>query len=437
MKRLLCILLLLSLPGCVATPSVEYVSQKNESRAAVALAASAAEAVHFPDRWDETVETHAGKVTFCAAIEQKADGVYPVCRTEDAAFSQEDVTRILSALLPAPVSYGTGEPTKAELTERFRDFLLEVDRQRAGEWYDDTYWSDEEVESLTQTYLDEIAAAPDERAQTPVSNYRSVPMNEPIRYALSDGGTAAVKWNGGAIHCSIGGEGIYDEPQYRSDLRLGEPTAAIWQSVKLAREDAEAMLWEALSDMGLSGFATVEAYPANLTDFGPVTHSVATGWRFLLHRDCGGYPPLRCTAPTDRFSYGESAGYSRPIREESIEVFVAADGLKSFAYCGPKAVVGLEAANATLLPFDEVRRLACGAFSVGLAAADAEVYRIVLTTATLRIKDSDQYRETPCWYFFFDTRQLSDEFRFSPVLHHEALLLNALDGTLVHPQSGY
>ena len=375
MKRLLCILLLLSLPGCVATPSVEYVSQKNESRAAVALAASAAEAVHFPDRWDETVETHAGKVTFCAAIEQKADGVYPVCRTEDAAFSQEDVTRILSALLPAPVSYGTGEPTKAELTERFRDFLLEVDRQRAGEWYDDTYWSDEEVESLTQTYLDEIAAAPDERVQTPVSNYRSVPMNEPIRYALSD--------------------------------------------------------------MGLCGFATVEAYPANLTDFGPVTHSVATGWRFLLHRDCGGYPPLRCAAPTDRFSYGESAGYSRPIREESIEVFVAADGLKSFAYCGPKAVVGLEAANATLLPFDEVRRLACGAFSVGLAAADAEVYRIVLTTVTLRIKDSDQYRETPCWYFYFDTRQLSDEFRFSPVLHHEALLLNALDGTLVHPQSGY
>ena len=84
-----------------------------------------------------------------------------------------------------------------------------------------------------------------------------------------------------------------------------------------------------------------------------------------------------------------------------------------------------------------MRRLACGAFSVGLAAADAEVYRIVLTTVTLRIKDSDQYRETPCWYFYFDTRQLSDEFRFSPVLHHEALLLNALDGTLVHPQSGY
>ena len=442
MKRLLSLLfallsMALLLLGCVPTPKTEYIRNKEDGRTETALAERATDVTVFPDRWDETIETHAGTVTFAAAIEQKADGVYPVWRTKASSFAQDDAARILSALLPAPTSYGTGNPTKSELTEQFKSFLDGVDQQRAGEWYDDTFWSDEEVEALTQDYLEAIAAAPEDRAQTPASDYRTAAMSEPLRYVLSTGETAAVFWSATSIRCSIGGEGVYDEPQYASDLRLGEPTAAIWTEVTLSRDAAETMLWETLKSADLSDFAIVEAYPANLCNYGPITHAVATGWRFLLHRDFGGYPALRYTMPTDRFSYGESVEYNRPIEEECIEVFISADGVRSFSYCNPKTVVGLETAGATLLPFEDVHRLACSAFSVGLSAANAEVYRIVLTTVTLRIQDSDEYRETPCWYFFFDTRFLSDEMRNSPVLHHEALLLNALDGTPVHPQHGY
>ena len=438
---MLWLLALMLLCACQPTPTTEYVVNKADRRAEQAIAASPDAAgsgrADFPDRWEETFDAHGASVTVSAAIEQKADGIYPVYRTARAWFTAEDAERIFSALLPSPVSYGTADATKAEVTEEFRQFLATVDAQRAGESPDDTVWSEEEIAWMTEAYIDEIAAAPDERTETPASDYSALQAGQPLRYTLSTGETAAMQWGASILYFSRGGDGVYTEPEYRSDARLGEPIASIWQDVALSRADAEAILWDALKAAQLTDFAIAEAYPANLTNFGRMTQAVATGWQFALHRDFGGYPAMQYTTPTDRFAYGESDPYNRPIGEESILVFVSEKGVQSLGYYNPKTVVGLESADVGLLPFDEVRRLVRNAFSAGMPGTGAEVYRIVLTTMTLRVRDSEEYRETPCWFLLFDTKHLSDELRQSPVLHHDALVLNAIDGSIVHPQYGY
>ena len=60
----------------------------------------------------------------------------------------------------------------------------------------------------------------------------------------------------------------------------------------------------------------------------------------------------------------------------------------------------------------------------------------------MRIKDSDEYYEMPCWVLFFDgLLHMPEEARMKDRedrgLTHDALLLNAIDGSIIHPDYGY
>ena len=65
------------------------------------------------------------------------------------------------------------------------------------------------------------------------------------------------------------------------------------------------------------------------------------------------------------------------------------------------------------------------------------IYRLLLTTCTLRVKDSDDYYEMPCWVVFFTWNDGQADLIDNPQVMQEALIINAVDGSIVHGEYGY
>ena len=451
MKRLIwmaSVVLLLS--GCVPTPKQEYIVNKAdgtlENKLAAAPAVIAVEVeqnaeepnakpqatsqkaedetetpsaapVRFPEQWRETVQI-GEKVTvqFDAPVEQKADGRYPVYRTRAAVFTAEDTERVAKALLVSPVSETTDGMTKDDWIAEFREYLKTADEQRA--WVaagkpsdgdrDETVWTEEEIEARSEEYAAAIAAAPERNETRPVSDFRNIASRTTHIYTLSSGERATLYWDADSVFVQRGGEGMYLRSQYaftKTHPQEDDPFFRLWQDPSLSKEDASAMLLRTLETLGLTSFTVVEAEEAN--QFSGRTECAA-GWRFVLHRDYGGYPPLLHISPATRFDYpsnGESA-VNRPFAKIQTLLKNAID----FGFAR----------------YNEADR----------AAASFTVYRAILTTYTLRVRDSEEYYEIPCWVFVFTRTRPDGEYGQTSVAQ-QAIVLNAVDGSLVQPDRGY
>ena len=130
-------------------------------------------------------------------------------------------------------------------------------------------------------------------------------------------------------------------------------------------------------------------------------------------------------------------------------IFIDENGLQSFSFYNRREIVGMPNANVELLPFEDIRRIAKSMFSacirrelIGDREAQIEVYRAILTVYPLRVRDSDEIYLMPCWVLLFDGLfGGSEEYRMSERTSrwstHDALILNAVDGTVVHTDYGY
>ena len=65
---------------------------------------------------------------------------------------------------------------------------------------------------------------------------------------------------------------------------------------------------------------------------------------------------------------------------------------------------------------------------------EIEVYRLLLTCYTVHIRNSEEYYEIPCWVVLFDD-PMTRGFRDDPTDTPQALLVNAVDGSIIH--TGY
>ena len=103
----------------------------------------------------------------------------------------------------------------------------------------------------------------------------------------------------------------------------------------------------------------------------------------------------------------------------------------------------MESENVELLPFEQVKLRIKNALVAGMGASKLDqaipctVYRLLLTTCTVRVRDSEDWYEMPCWVVFFTWNDVQTANRDNPQIMQEALILNAVDGSIVHTEYGY
>lgn len=495
MKRLFILLLAtLMFAACLPTPEQEYVINKsddvveqkinatpkpadtsvevqsNEDASDVPSEPTDAptEKQVFPDRWDEDATQLNERVAISvhADVIQKEDGLYPVYRLKDAPLTDDDARELAAKILEKPVEAYTSEMTKGDYQRELQRYLDEVAEWQAWvdagkpDWgdRDETGYTPEGIEETTSRYMEQIKNAPDTLETKAVSDYSGLHFNSATVYTLESGAKAYVyfyQWGFGVYkNCAYFGQ-LYREMDYRMDKEYGESNAKFWHEVTMERADAEAILDNELVRLGLSEYSVSSAEKACLLErfMDESMRYKSSGWSFRLTRNPAGYPVSDFPwEPSQYLNYGSDDGFvaNKPVREEHLTVFIDENGVQSLTFSDRKAVSGLPNANVELLPFDQVRQIAKNTLSMcmrydlfGERTVNIEIYSAMLTTYTLRVKDSDEYYEMPCWVLFFDwlfdgdNETLRMHERESAWMQHDALVLNAVDGSIVHTDYGY
>ncbi len=480
------LVLLLGMTACVPTPEEEIVVYRGDDTIEQRLSATAAPDEEtdfeppFPDRWAmEGYDVNDRcRVEIDAEIVQKADAGYPVYRTHAYAFTDEDIQAYAEALLPKPVSVHTAEMTKEDWTRMFREFLNEVEsfqaweaagRPQDGIDRDESGYPQSFVDSESKWYMEQIQNAPDTLPETPVSDYQGLSNGDSKVFRLENGRTAhvaAFDWQiAVSLDCVEQGY-VYDVDRYTWEQRfddLGSPDA--WRPVSMERNEADRLLKTALERLNMTDFSVRLAREANLMEeIGGKPHSVATGWAYELVRDYGGYPLSSVEfEPDQNIAYGADDGFqaNRWIGKETLQIMIGPNGVQSFTYTSPKTVAGLESANAALLPWNEAEMRIRNAIAVTVptqsfiehdTVCTMRVYRLLLTTYTVRVRNSEDCYEMPCWVVFYDkdirsrsNLAIYDELypadfwekqRENTIVTHSVLIVNAVDGSIIYTDYG-
>lgn len=431
----------------------------------------------FPARYDEEAEPIRDYVTlaFHADVVTRADGLYPVYRTRQEPFTQAQVIDLANKLLSQPKERQIIDGlTKAQWAEQLQAYLDEVaaweewvqkGKPNDGVDRDETGYDPAEVEKEIAWFKEQYQSAPEKLDKAMVSDYADYQLGQIVRYTLADGGYATIastvneSWNEIILFIGCRNDGsVYGQRQYQDDKKLNEaqPKRWVkqWKDSSLSRKEGEAIAYRELLRLGFEGFKIACGEPANLYDTTETSaQRVSTGWSFTLRRDFDGYPLVdkKNYKTSDHLELVDSkqTNYNKRIRKEAITLFVDVGGIQYFCYSGQKAIVGKETANVALLPFEEIVRILKNTMKVCYPSRrfqgekdhpiGLEIYRMVLTPYTLRVKDSDDFYEVPCWVAFFDGwRGMKDREaeRQHGTTTPECVVINAVDGTIVHEKSG-
>ncbi len=491
MKRTIALLLLLAmLVACVPTPEHEFIVNKGDSTVEdkinaapktaedtvqqegavadnpVAPVEAPTQVQLFPDRWDEDAERINDRVSISvhADVIQKADGLYPVYRTKDVLMSEERAQEIMSKLLDKPMEVYASEPTKEDYENELKAYLDEIAAWE--EWLangkqedrDETGFTPEKIEEKTNWFMEQIQKAPDKLEARAVSDYSGLHTRSESIYTLQSGEKAFVTLYDRRMSvykgCASLGQ-IYRESNYIEDREEGESNAKYWHDVTMERADAEAILNAALASLGMTEYQVSAAERACLLEHkkGGGKQYKTNGWMFVLAHNPAGYPTSDLSwHPSPYLSYGseESFAACETVKSEDLIVFVNEDGVQAFSFSNPREIVGLSNANVELLPFEDVKRIAKNTLAmcvpydiIGENKTNLEIYKAMLTTYTLHVRDSDEYYEMPCWALFFDGLWAGDNEAFRLKSRetngtvHEVLLINAIDGSIIHTKYGF
>ena len=483
MKRLLSLILimLLCLPlltACQPTPEDDFVVNKGDDTVDDKVNATQAPASpedteaplvpqFFPDRWDEEPGEAVSRVTVKGEAEvlTRADGLYPVYRTASKYFSAEEVQDLLEKLFGMPTAAASDERTKDYYESQLQGYLNYVEAKKQwfadgcpeGYHFDETPITDEEIRETTARIMSYYNVAPEKNEETPVSDWSELKLGSPSAWRLGDGSALYVKTSATYLNASAYSADcvVWDEAEYEDEKAYDE-NVSWWRDVTSSREAAEAELERVKALLGLDDFSVVWTRKANVGFYGVWTSVeinlvfVDNGWLFELERTLG-YPVTEYLySPSQWLKYAEGDGFdvAPPAYPEHIRIFINEDGLKSFYYDGPKEIMEVSNPNVELLSFDEVKQRVKNAFVMcfpydakGLKANGdfvVNVYRMLLTTCTVSIKDKVGRYEMPCWIVFYDC-DIYGHGNYDPNNHRnnpteicDVLVINAVDGSIIH-----
>lgn len=469
------LLLLSSLLACQPTPDSEIVVNKGDrvleekiSAAASAQSPTGAEGENaapvyqytFPDRWDEVYDAGNGlTLTFTAEITQKTDGIYPVYRTRKRPMDAETMGEMLGILLPSPVSMKDRGMTKEDWKEEMEQYVKEMEEHQArlllppeerGDG-DDTPITQEEIDERLKWYAEQMAEAPDALEEVAVTDFSGVRNRTGQTYRLSDGDSVYIYFSEDAwwIERSVSEFG-YVVPDYSREMYGYD--GLVWKNVTIEQETALALGQETLDKLGLGGFALESMHEANYIGEAGLKHPLSAGYTMRFMRDYGGYPMVSDVDPDENLVYGDDNVYAvnEPLDGERVDVYVDETGVR-YMYCyGLKEVIREENPAVELLDFETIQERVRKALTYGLAGDKVgEVYKIVLSTNTQRVADSDEFYEVPCWILYLDTKEYgwckteeekqADKARDrnDPNCIKSALYINAIDGSVFHVNYGW
>lgn len=467
MKRyrfLLLVLALLSIgfaAACQPTPTEVFVIEKDTERM-VEQAGSSEEgtlagALGIPEgNYTYQATDASGKlsVSVDAAIFMPNVDYLPIARVTSRSFTDQDVENIYNAVCQGAFPVDEDAPMPKFFYQHTLDRLLE-DRESGNL---DKYDSAEEQDAAIQEVMAQVASAPDQA--TPIALNFSINSsgiegiarilcvlnNEVVSDLFVTNSTRSgrgvdseyirdVFCRGEFAIQSIYGNGVTVSYGLTRNITLATP--------QISQQEAQAVAGQAVSTLGLSDFTLAGKRIAPLVE-GNAKDGCKSLYEFMYTRSVNGVSvtytnDISSWAPENPDSVSEGWMY------EKLRIFVDDGGIYAYQWNGPYTVTEIVNEKATLLPFDQIKKIfenmiltkygASGTEEAESASINITSIRLGLTRVTEQNNNAYGLL-VPTWDFFgvYDT---GNGYPIGYDGFESLLTINAVDGSIIDRQVGY
>ncbi|HML69600.1 MAG TPA: DUF6034 family protein [Clostridia bacterium] len=456
------------LSACKATPSEEFITQKDTERmieqAIPTQSGTAVNDLGIPEQnvTFETTDTSGNvQIHVDANVFVPSESYLPVARISMRDFTKQDVETLYNALCSdaVPVSDDSGFPKR--YYQKQIDKLMQM--RETGNL--DKYDTVEEIDVAIAELIDQMNQAPE----------TATAIEPRFEFTAYDDGASDIN-----LFCvrndsmvsrlivfnasdGVGGgyaEYIRDIQQTAAFSRLvsaGTGVASAFAETlspefiqpKISLQQAKGMAEELIANLGLADFACTgeRLMPLNNPHIEIGDEDGSGLYEFMFTRSINGVGITYTN--DDMTSTPDSAdSVAKPVRYEKIRVFVDDEGVFAVRWNGPCSAEEIVSEETTLLSFTDI--MSCfekmiavkneGIVSWDGSPVKKEIDVTKITLGLMRVVEKDNYETAvivPVWDFF-GTEARQDSTTVSGMDGYESLLtISAIDGSVIDRSLGY
>jgi hypothetical protein len=423
-----------------------------------ALMAALRERVGAPETFADTYTNTKGdvSVTIDAVIEVPPVERIPALVVTLGGFPQEQVDRFAAYFLKgAPVYTAKNVRTKEEIMSDIVEQRRYIEMLKDGASRGDLDALIEDSERYIKELEKQYADAPEQWVSTPATTQLTETEGGQSVEVVADLGK-----EGDASFCVYNpGRFMFSGFIFTNDGRTGplggyatisgraDPLEGIPRGMTTAYEDAEKIVMQALSDLGIRDMQIAGVGSAIFCrdfneDMNDNTYKATAPqcYVFSLLRTVGGIPisQIEASTPLDTDDPNVSAppepDYAYMAEPESMEIYVDDTGIVSFDWRNPVRIESVLSENVTLLPFEDVvRRAKDNMFYKNYTAygstANIKIDKIQLNIMRIMRQDKPgEYLIVPVWDFVGKQSGFGDQ---------SFVTINAIDGSNIRRDWGY
>ncbi len=447
--------------ACQPTPAQVFVVEKDTERmmeqASSDESGTLSSALGIPDGnyvYEATDTNGRVKVSVDAEVITPDVDFLPIARIAGRNFTDSDVENIYNAVCQGAAPVDEDAPMPRFFYQHTLDQLLEL--RDTGKL--DKYDSPEELDAAIQEVMAQVASAPEQA--TPIALNFSINSsgmegiarilcvlnNETVSDLFVTNSTQSGRGIGSDYirdvfcraefaHQSVLGTGVTVSYGQTRDITLATP--------QMSQQEAQAKADQAISTLGLTDFSCAGKRIAPLYE-GNKKDGCKGVYEFMYTRNVNG---VSVTYTNDISSWPpeNSGNYSEGWLYEKLRIFVDDDGIYAYMWDGPSTVTEILNEKATLLPFEQIKKLFENMILVKYSDPgndETESAAIRITSIRLGLTRVTEQNNNaygllvPAWDFF----GVYDEGNGYPIGYdgYETLLtINAVDGSIIDRKLGY
>lgn len=396
----------------------------------------------FDQRWTDEVVMKNFTVRIDVEVEAPVTGRFPIYTLTPTFFdgSSPHEMALLSQLIGNVVSVRTGGQTKEDYEEMMAAAILGVYDETIGDYIPP---SKKELEEQLQLLQQDMQTAPSEADFVPAEEIAPLSIPSDVAYQNADQTVWDIHVEEQLLYVEKRPSGVIQPERWvmAGTAFAGEPAGTVLTNIRIDQDTAEAMVIDFFAAANIGDFKVSNIERARVIN-GYTGETITEGWSAECARSGGECPAFayRLYRGGRSLRFTDTA-YAAALSPETIQIFVDENGIYSFFWSNPVAVVGLATESVELMPFEQIKEIIrqsihnsmswTGDKESGSAFSGAAVTRVLLSYCSVpKINTRDEYYLTPAWFVLLQYDELH-AMGASPT----AIAFNAVDGSRIDLQA--
>lgn len=429
-------IVLLLFTGCQPTPEKQAVAGKTDLESIIEEQTDPGIKYKYDKSWNENIKTSNDflSININCNVEVPIDNGYRVERVAPIKFTEDQIQGFINYFAPDCRLYS--EPFK-QTKEQLEALLVEVSK---GQEIDGKYIVTDETKESIEELKEQISHAPS-NIEKEYLDFDNINMNEIVTIGaeLQDGADAYIEISN--MITGYDSDFLYSKGNLLQTEDMLKTSGETIGEVTVDKQEATEQAEKVIKDLDIKGLSLVKVQKGLLFD--RFTTGIQNrGYCLRYMRENNGLKSIDIgdSVVIDR---NKMPDYCAPWSQETVDIFVDKDGVQRLNWSGQSKVIETVSENVKLLPFadikDRIKKQLEYKYTgiVDDNETNINVENIAMGLALINEKDKPgEGLLLPCWYIFYkEVAELNyDNGTNHTEIYEDALVLNAIDGSVIEPR---